>query len=614
MHHHPLPEKPDEAIPAAIIDEKEESTSIYSSESEVLGDSNSVTDAAQNTENSWSTIQSYTRTGTSMEQSSVFSWGYEEFDKSATQQVQCLFGEIDEFLYENKRSTEQWNLQDECKQWASRFPHLRILGKQMVMPIDEGYAWLPSPVCEISNTSSSSLSQDQGLSELCIFGKKTALSSPFFYKDIASPKPTYAEERQDDEYSGVLVSEGVVEEYLAFDCRSMDDSLHERKKMGQTYRLKSRFPPVSPLYCMEYMVLNDVFDDLWKEMVSCMHELVWQLWGRVISDELRPPANGSAFLPSEAPQVAVPRVHHTQVSSFPSSLIQSQVNRLHTENGSQQHNLNGLMVIQGIPLQQRNLPLGEPLQNSEDILVMRLGSSLVQSNRSQASRTHEHSTSSLSRTVHSARRRNLPRTLYPLHLTNSRSGTPGSMDEIIRGTRLSTASDHLSSPPAPLSRNSLLPPIGSADSEHSSTVPASRQQQKLLANSGRIQSAFSQDASRQPPRERLLQVHSRPNTTHTFQSDIPLRRSLTVLEYANQYRTGRGTAGTDAAATIGVTGISLGITTSSYVDSFHHHALGHSPVENEEDDEDLHPFGHQLLILVRSANQGGVITKSKRGL
>ncbi|KAM6400835.1 protein FAM149A isoform 2-T2 [Pluvialis apricaria] len=507
--------------------------------------------------NSWSGINSYT-TGLSTERSSVYSWRDDEFDKANTQRVHQLFWEIDEMLFEGKVTSQTQSLQAECADWVEQFPHLRVLGKQLLLPKDEGFQHIQSrsDTCVDTKCLPGLRECTSNIKELCISGSKLIPTASPIHKSLDSSSTRIS--ATDSSLYSFLEEEiydvdGKIEEYLAFDNKELDDESWEQKKTRLAEKRSKRgIPPVSPNACIKDAVASEVFDRIWSNVIGILEELIKKNWETNITEsdkqveKLKAVTTKLPHLPvvritADAGSVPLSRGSEARSVSF----VSSQVHRFSSNFCS---DLDGVMMIQAKPLQQRRVATVEKIQNEQEDKQQSIGSSAPNSVHARLGRTAGNSVLSSSRVLLASSRKLPSHRRLPSLTSDQLSSKAPNMynDEILRGTKLGASSDRLSSARAPTTRNKL-PPINSEAVEQYLSVPRLQQSSHRgrYAHS-RVSSAVPGSTEQRPLRERtvIIDQFSRPNTTHTFRicynTDTPQKRSLTPMDFANHRGTGQG--------------------------------------------------------------------------
>ncbi|XP_021249072.1 protein FAM149A isoform X2 [Numida meleagris] len=506
--------------------------------------------------NSWSGIKSCT-TGLSTERSSVYSWRDDEFDKANTQRVHQLFWDIDEMLFEGKMTSQTQSLQAECADWVERSLHLRVLGKQLLSSKDEGFQHFE---CRSDSSVDTKCLPDlhectHNIKELCISGSKLIpKASPVQKSPNSGSAMTHGSESCAYSFleEEIYDADGRMEEYLAFDIKELDDECLEQKKIHLAEkRSKHGIPPVSPTACIKDAVASEIFDHIWSNVVGILEELIKKHLEMNVTEsakqaeKLKAVTGKLPHLPAvrvaaDVGSVLLSRGSEARSVSFGSHLASSQA---HHFSSSFCSDLNGVMTIQAKPLQQRHFATVQKIQNEQEDKPHSISSSAANSVHTSLGRIADNHVLSSSRVLlASARRLPSHRRLPSLTSDQLSSKAPNIYnDEILRGTKLGASMDRLSSGCAHTAQKKL-PPINSEAVKQYPSVPRLQQSShRGRYAQSRVSSAVPGSTGQRPLRERTVTNRfSRPNTTHTFRTDMPQKRSLTPMDFSNHRRTSQG--------------------------------------------------------------------------
>ncbi|KAK7507201.1 hypothetical protein BaRGS_00001136 [Batillaria attramentaria] len=456
-------------------------------------------------------------TGNTTERSSLDSSCYslDEFDRQAASTVNQHFEEFESLLYEGARDTGS-SIHRECQEWSEHFPHLRVLGKQVVAPKDTGFHFVSptsSSTTAITPRPSTSGTLDLNLPDhdlsfssdsqgLTLSGRKVKASkAPAELTGLTlnrEPTSSTTISEYDFLHEEVFAQDGVYEDIIAVDYKNIYEDNMEHKKQITPRRRRVGYPPITPNACVKDSVSSGAFDSMWHEIMSWMRSLLKRYAAEVVdskkTDEVDY-AYGHARAPS--PPFRAP--------SFVSQRPLSKQGTLTDANMS----FDGVLNVSRMALRERNAMSSE--QPDSPILM---NPSLLQQKPNRPATVHP-------QTRHL---KNWNRRLEPLaepakHLNMDESKNRQSPHDLLHVRPL-----RLASPPTPLGRH--LPPLESS--------PA----QSNRRGNYRVSSAIDNKEGRSIGRERSNNPveASRPSTTQAFRSDaqspyggIGNRRSSTPL-------------------------------------------------------------------------------------
>nr|XP_022314171.1 protein FAM149B1-like isoform X4 [Crassostrea virginica] len=455
-------------------------------------------------------------TGNTTERSSTGStstgYSWDEFDKQAAKTVQHLFEEIDSVLFEQSGGAPPY-IHKECQEWGAQFPHLRILGNQLLSPKDQGFQLIEREGSRpmtgslgLVDVTENEIAATQDIQGLSLSGKSVRAKKPPVEarsnrqgSDAPVTEFTHLEEE-------IFEQEGEYEEVIAIEYRDVYEESSNDKKQLTPRRRRIGYPPITPNASIKDSVISSAFDSIWQEIVSWMQPLT-RRYTVLVLDESKP-IRVPILEQIHADHLLAP----SRETSF--SFLNNKIQRSNTTIGVTGSRLESVLHISTKKLQSRETT---SLQDSDPMINTARPASSANPSLKTPNRPY-----SVKLTQQRGTRSGLIR-LAPID--RSKTQTPNVEDEkpgpsgALKVTRLTPQSERLSSPPSHHQRNGTLPPLGSEQDVVAS--PSQSRAQKKVFSANRASSAVDKDI--RSFRDRYtMPSDARPSTTHAMRSDTPL--------------------------------------------------------------------------------------------
>ncbi|XP_076461685.1 protein FAM149B1-like isoform X2 [Babylonia areolata] len=521
----PLPEPADEDLPPDYIASVNNAIASYNTTPTSSGRSSPT---SMDTQSTLSISQGGWTTGNTTERSSLDSSCYsmDEFERQAASTVNQHFEEFESMLFEGPRETVS-SVYRECQEWVTQFPHIRVLGKQVMAPKDTGFHFV-SPTNTSNSTTprpSTSGTLDLNLSEhdlsfasdtqgLTLSGRKVkATKAPLEVTSMLTARSHRLDTGSDSHVSSdydflheeIFAQDGVYEDIIAVDYKNIYEDNMEHKKQITPRRRRVGYPPITPNACVKDSVSSGAFDRLWCEIMSWTQPLIRRYAAEL---EAKKQAGDLGHVMIPAPPY--------RASSF--------VLPMRSPHGMDgQVSFDGMLNVSRMALRNRN-PLGMSSGDVGDSSVLGMtAQALAPVQRGNNSSTNRPATVNPHRWRQSQGRRldPLPEPSKVQNADEGRSHQPSPQNALRVKQIVPTGPHRLSSPPNPLAGR--LPPL------ESSGVPAHRKTGHRASSA--IDNKEGRHLGGRDRSNNAVEV-SRPSTTQAFRSDTPFsmsRRSSTPL-------------------------------------------------------------------------------------